>query len=164
MKAFFLFQIISVVLTGLLAGLFYGYACSVTKGLGHLPDKEYLGAFQSINAAIQNPSFFLSFMGSLILLGTCTLWSYRLGYTQSFYFLLSALAVYAVGVFGITLFGNVPLNEQLSRFSPGTAPDEELALMRQSFENSWNNLHSIRTLAAIASFVLALFSVLNSKT
>lgn len=61
-----LIQIIAVVLTGLVAGLLYGYACSVTGGLGRLPDADYLSAFQSINKAIQNPWFFISFILTIV--------------------------------------------------------------------------------------------------
>jgi len=59
--------ICTIILSGLVAGLLYSYACSVNPGLHKLSDKEYIGAMQSINVAIQNPVFFISFMGSLIL-------------------------------------------------------------------------------------------------
>ncbi len=57
-------QAVAALLTGLAAGLFYSYACSVTGALGRLPDREYVMAFQSINTAILNAWFFASFMGS----------------------------------------------------------------------------------------------------
>ena len=59
-NTFQFFQFASILFTGLLAGLFYGYDCSVIKGLGNLQDDVYLQSFQSINKAIQNPYFFIS--------------------------------------------------------------------------------------------------------
>ena len=59
---------LSVLLSGLIMGLLYGYACSVNPGLNKLSDAEYLRAMQSINTAIQNPVFFISFMGTLFIL------------------------------------------------------------------------------------------------
>ncbi len=54
--------LITATLTGLSAGLFYAYACSVNSGLGRLPDREYLAAMQSINREILNPVFFAGFL------------------------------------------------------------------------------------------------------
>lgn len=152
--------IASVLLTGLSTGLFYGYDCSVIKGLGNLPDELYLRSFQSINRAILNPYFFMSFMGSLILLPIATWLSYRSGASQNFYFILSSALLYVFGVFGVTIAGNVPLNNMLDRVnlsSPGT----NFSVIRQQFEASWNRLHHIRTYAGILSFLCCILSLMR---
>lgn len=154
-------QIATVLLTGLLAGLFYGYDCSVIKGLGALPDEMYLRAFQSIDKEIQNPYFFLSFIGSLIVLPICCWFCYKSNSPASFYFSLAALVVYAIGAFGITAFGNVPLNDTLKDINFETASVENLAAIRSKFENTWNNLHHIRTYASILSFLLTILSCIK---
>ncbi len=156
-----LILITTVLLTGLLAGLFYGYDCSVINGLGNLSDKEYLNAFQSISKAILNPYFFLSFMGSLVLLPVATWFTYKGASPISFYFLLAATIVYAVGVFGITVFGNVPLNNLLEQFDISLASAEIISAMRKKFEDSWNVLHHIRTYAAMLSFLLSIISLIK---
>jgi uncharacterized membrane protein len=158
-----LFQFIAILLTGLLAGLFYGYDCSVIKGLGNLQDDAYLQAFQSINRAIQNPYFFMSFMGSLLVLPVASWFGYNNYNAVTFYLLLSASFVYFIGVFGVTIFFNVPLNEQLANFSTSTATETEIAVMRKVFENSWNRYHTIRTAAAIVAFTLTILSLLLQK-
>ena len=63
---------VCVLLTGLVAGLFYGYQCSVINGLGALKDREYLSAFQNINRVIQNPVFLARFLGCVVLLPLAT--------------------------------------------------------------------------------------------
>ena len=156
-----LLQIAAILLTGLLAGLFYGYDCSVIKGLGHLQNDAYLHAFQSINKTIQNPYFFLSFMGSLLVLPVASWFSFRHGAT--FYLLLSASLVYFIGVFGVTVCCNIPLNEQLANFQISTATESEISVMRKTFEHSWNTWHRIRTVAAIAAFGLTILSLLKQK-
>ena len=98
--------ICTIVLSGLVAGLLYAYACSVNPGLYKLSDKEYLSAMQSINIAIQNPIFFISFMGALILFPV-TVFQMR---SQQHYYILIAMILYVAGVFGVTMFVNVPLN------------------------------------------------------
>ena len=157
-----LVQLAAATLTGLLAGLFYGYQCSVIKGLAHLPDVAYLQAFQSINKAIQNPVFFISFMGSLLVLGVATWQSYG-NNAGTFYWLLAALLLYGIGVFGMTMFANVPLNDQLDQFPVLTATAAEVAAMRKAFEQPWNAYHSIRTVASIIAFVLVLVSLIKHK-
>lgn len=157
-------QIAAILLTGLVAGLFYGYDCSVIRGLGALPDKSFLSAFQSINREILNPYFFISFMGSLLLLPLATWLNYNSGISNSFYFLLAATLIYAIAVFGVTAAGNVPLNNILDQFDIEKASPAELLSMRQKFEVKWNTLHHIRTYASILAFLSALLSLLRPSS
>jgi uncharacterized membrane protein len=141
--------------TALIAGLFYSYACSVSPGLGSLPDKEYLSAMQSINRAILNPVFFLSFMGTLLLLPVCT-FLYR-GH-PSFLLLLIATLVYIFGVFGVTIFGNVPLNNMVDAFDISGSSAQSITELRAKFEIPWNRLNTIRTIGSIVSLILVLIA------
>jgi uncharacterized membrane protein len=156
-----LINVLSIVLVGLAAGLLYGYDCSVIGGLGKLSDKEFLAAFQSINRVILNPYFFVSFMGCLIALPVAAWLNYKTGNPGSFYYLLGATLVYAIGVFGVTMLGNVPLNNILDRFDISNASTEAINGMRQKFEAKWNMLHHIRTYAAIISFILSIISLIR---
>ena len=54
--------------TGLAAGVFYAYAVSVNLGLATQPDASYVATMQAINERIENPLFFASFFGALLLL------------------------------------------------------------------------------------------------
>lgn len=159
MTSYNVFHITAILLTGLIAGLFYSFDCSVIKGFRNIPDKEYFTAFQSINRAILNPYFFISFMGSLLILPVVTWLSYKTASPVSFYLLLAAAILYAIGVFGVTMFGNVPLNNQLDQFDISNAAPDALKAFRQKFEPSWNKLNAIRTYAAILSFLLAIVSL-----
>ncbi len=152
---------IATTTTALVAGLLYGYACSVNLGLGKLSDTSYLAAMQSINRAIQNPIFFISFMGTLILLPLSTFMQFGQPLTIRFWLLAAATIVYVVGVFGITAFGNVPLNNALEVFNLENANAESIAKQRVAFESAWNNFHVIRTIASIIALVLVVFACLN---
>ena len=143
--------------SALITGLFYAYSCSVNAGLSRLSDAEYLRAMQSINRAILNPWFFASFIGTLILLPVCTWLSYSPGENSiSFYLLLSATLVYAVAAFGVTIRGNVPLNDMLDKFEINAANPDNLRNLRYRFEKSWNMFHAVRTIACIVSLLLTL--------
>ena len=142
--------------TALIAGLFYAYSCSVNAGLGRLPDTGYLAAMQAINREILNPLFFMSFMGTLILLPLATWLQYGQPVSLRFYLLLAATLVYGIGTFGVTIIGNVPMNNALDAFNIQAASAEEISQHRALFEKPWNKLHSIRTIANAIALILVL--------
>ncbi|MFA6151890.1 MAG: DUF1772 domain-containing protein [Chitinophagaceae bacterium] len=160
------FQNITIFLTilfsGLVAGLFYAYSCSVNPGLNALNDVEYLKAMQSINGAIQNPYFFCSFMGLPLVFPLCYWQTYGSG--TSFYLIMEAAIIYFIFVFCITIFGNVPLNNMLESFKINEANNEQIASTRRAFEKPWNQFHLIRTLASVISFCLCILSIVARKS
>lgn len=156
-------QCTAVLLSGLVAGLFYGYDCSVTKGLAQVQPDAYLQSFQAINKAIQTPYFFVSFLGCLLLLPVATWLSRGQGQHADFYLLLSATLIYYTGVFGVTIMGNIPLNERLANFPLATATENEKTAMRNVFEHTWNLYHRIRTVASVVAFVLTIAALVKQK-
>ena len=153
--------IVTATLTALIAGLFYAYSCSVVLGLGKLSDVEYLKSFQSINREIQNPVFFASFMGAAFLLPVST-FIYR-SQNPVFILLLLATLAYLIGVFGITIAGNVPLNDQLDQFDIANSTSQAIKEMRDKFENRWNFFNNIRTAFSVLSIVLTVCACIWNK-
>ena len=154
----------TAVLTALIAGLFYSYSCSVMPGLAKMGDKEFVAGMNAINVAIINPVFMLSFMGTAILLPLSTYLEYRAFAGARFYLLLAASIFYLIGTFGVTMFGNVPLNDALARINANTATAEELYHQRMTFEGTWNKLNSIRTIASLLSLISVIMACLSEKT
>ncbi|MBD2754161.1 anthrone oxygenase family protein [Spirosoma validum] len=154
----------AAITTALITGLFYAYSCSVNPGLNRLSDLEYVTAMQSINRAIQNPLFFISFLGTPILLPVSTWLNYNQPVSARFWLLLLATILYLIGVLGVTALGNIPLNEALNSFSIQTASAEEIAVQRVRFETPWNTWHTIRTLASFVALVLVVIACLSSNT
>jgi uncharacterized membrane protein len=150
--------VLTALTTALITGLFYAYSCSINPGLGKLSDAEYISAMQSINKAILNPLFFLSFMGTLFLLPLSAYLNYH---SSSFLFLIAAALVYIIGTFGVTIFGNVPLNNALEGFNLQSASAEAVANARAKFEGPWNRLHSIRTFASVVALVLVIVALIR---
>jgi uncharacterized membrane protein len=150
--------IVTATTTALIAGLFYSYSCSVNIGLGRLPDREYLMSMQSINRAILNPVFFVSFMGTLIMLPLSAVMFYQQPFSNAFILLTIAFVVYLVGTFGVTVLGNVPLNQRLDQFDISSADANAIAFERSRFENRWNSLNTIRTIASIIALVLVIIA------
>ncbi len=154
---------LTILFSGLVAGLMYAFSCSVNTGLKNLSDPAYLSAMQSINIAIQNPLFFISFMGLLVIFPITVFKYYHAGANTTFCLILASAVIYIAAVFGVTVLGNVPLNEKLARFTIHKASPEEIASMRQLFEIPWNTFHTIRTIASIVSFSLCILSAIFQK-
>jgi uncharacterized membrane protein len=153
---------IAAVSTSLIGGVFYAFTCAVLPGLGRLSDQAYLSAMQAINRAIQNPLFFATFMGTLFLLPTATYLHYtQAGLSGRFFWLLAGTVLYAAGVFGITVFGNVPLNEWLDKIDLSAMDSGQMAEIRRRYEGPWNSLHTIRTFASAIVIALVTLACLS---
>lgn len=150
--------LVTAVLTGLMAGLFYSWSVAVMPGLARLADREFVAAMRAANRAIQNPVFFAAFFGAPVLLAASVFLFYD---TPRFSLLLAAFLIYIAGNFGVTVFGNVPLNNRLERFDLKTATDEDAAGQRAGFERRWNNFNTVRTISSIAALVLVITACLK---
>ncbi len=155
LKSFTLFT--AVVLTGLSAGLFYAWSVSVIPGIRKVIDITYLESMQSINRAILNPAFYLTFMGSPLVLALSTFQHFKSGTT--FWILLAATLVYLAGTFGVTVFGNVPLNDALDALDLVELSNTEKNKFRNFYETKWNRLHWVRTLFSVLAFVFSILSL-----
>jgi len=142
----------------MIAGLFYAYSCSVNPGLSKLPDADYIRAMQYINIAIVNPVVLASFLGTMLLLPFNTYLVSQEGLSDRFWLLCGATLLYWTGSFGITIFGNIPLNDALSSFDLSSASTDLISQQRAKFEQPWNRFHRIRTLASVASLLLVILA------
>lgn len=154
--------IITATVTALMAGFFFSYSISVSWGLGKLADKEFLKAMQSINREVLNPIFFVCFFGALIMLPFATFQQYSLK-ENTFTLLLIATLFYLIGVFGTTVFVNVPLNNKLELFDLANATETMVKQMRNTFEKRWNFWNNIRTLASLISIIFVILACLFNK-
>lgn len=138
--------------TGLMAGLFAAFAYAVMPGLGRSSDRTLVEATQGINKAIINPVFMIPFMGSLPLLGLAVVLAWRGQGREALPWLIAALVVYVVA-FGVTVAGNVPLNDRLEQAGD---PDrvKDLAAVRADFEGTWVAWNVVRAVLHTVAFGL----------
>lgn len=155
--------VITATCTALMAGLFYSYSCSVMLGLKSLPDAQFISTMQFINRAIQNPIFFIGFLGTLVLLPVTTYLNYHLPLSPRFWMFLAASILYFAGVFCVTVFGNIPLNDALDKFNLLNASGDAVRLQRANFEARWNSLNTIRTVSSILSVIFVIIGCINSE-
>lgn len=149
----------ATVANGLLAGLFFVFACAVVPGFRHVDDVSYVQAFRSINRAILNGWFLLVFFAApLTAVANALLGRWQANETSPVW--AWAGAVCSVLTFVVTVARNVPLNTQLDRAAVSTASDRHVA--RERFEGRWNRWSLARTMTSIGALMsLAIASVLT---
>jgi uncharacterized membrane protein len=107
---------------------------------------------QAINERIQNPLFFLSFFGAvLFLLAALVVYSPR-PRSGRFWLIALACVLYVGGGFLLTVFVNVPLNEELARVA-ADASAGELARARAGYEGPWNFWNGVRAMFSFLAFL-----------
>lgn len=145
----------SILATGLMSGLLYGWAVSVIPGTQRIGALSYVDTMQNINKAIINPAFVIPFMAIPVMLGAAAIVQFRTGDQRRAWLLVSAAATYIVGVLGVTFGGNIPLNDALETFDLGESTNQAIENRRRTYETPWNRWHYLRTAASVAAFALA---------
>ncbi|MEL7003362.1 MAG: DUF1772 domain-containing protein [Bacteroidota bacterium] len=75
--------------------------------------------------------------------------------------MLTAAILYLIGTFGVTAFGNVPLNDKLDLLNLTEITSDKANEFRKLYEMNWNKLHLIRTICAVASFILTVLAAFS---
>ncbi len=141
----------AVILTGLSAGLFYGWSVSVIPGTQNVQNSTYLETMQSINKAILNPAFYIVFFGSIVFLSLASIHQFQAN-KMAFWVMSVSSITYLMGTVGVTGLGNVPLNDQLDVLKLSEMSDDSIAAFREYYETNWNHLHLIRMIFSVVSF------------
>ena len=74
-------------------------------------------------------------------------------------FLIGGAIFYLVGTFLVTIFGNVPLNDQLATAS---ATDLEAVKLWMDYLDRWTMWNHVRTVAAMAAALLYTVGLMQS--
>ncbi|MFG3703229.1 DUF1772 domain-containing protein [Micromonospora sp. NPDC047670] len=146
--------------TGLMAGLFLAYTCSVMPGLGATDDRTLIGAMQSINRKILNGWFLTAFLGAVLLLTVAAAAHLSRGGPVLFW-TLAALVCYLVTV-GVTMGLNVPLNDRLEAAGPVDRIGDP-AEVRAWFEATWVRWNLVRTVSSVAALACLIAALLARR-
>jgi uncharacterized membrane protein len=141
-----------------MAGIFFTWSNAVKPGIGKLNDIDYLSALQSMNRVILNSLFLIVFIGTIISVALVPVFHFHLYPKNIFWLLILIVIIYWVGVFSVTVFGNIPLNEILDKRNLSVMNPNDLSLLRDSIENRWNNFNLIRSISSALSFLLLIIS------
>src|SRR5882757_4774202 len=144
----------ATVAMGLFAGVFYIFACTIMPSLSRSNDRVFIEVMQNINDQIQNPVFFLSFLGAPLLAAVAAWQSRRAPYRWWVFAGFAAVAL----AFLLTVTVNIPLNNELADAGdPARIADP--AAVREEFEDpwvAWNVVRALLSTLALACLARAL--------
>ena len=143
-----------------MAGIFFTWSNAVKPGIGKLSDIEYLRALQSMNRVILNRLFLFLFIGAIIAVALVSIFHFHMYPNKIFWLFICILLIYWAGVFGVTVFGNIPLNEILDKTNLESITLEEIKTLRKSIELKWNHFNLIRSISSAITFILLIISFL----
>lgn len=141
----------SAISAGIMAGVYFTFSVFAMRSFAELGDEAGARAMQSINRVIQQsaflPLFFLSTLtcAALVVLGVLGMAGERPEMA------IAGGAVYGVGMFVVTVVGNVPLNNKLDAADPAS---EEGKVVWAEYLTRWTRLNHVRTFACTLSMAL----------
>lgn len=150
---------IATLLCSLVAGLLLAFAVVTMPGLRALDDRDFLRAFRAIDRVIQNndPVFMLVWAGSVVALVAAALLGVTATSGTERVLLLTAAALYLLGVQLPTVAINIPLNNRLQVLAVDGLSPADSATARADFEPRWNRSNRVRTaLSTIVALLLLL--------
>jgi uncharacterized membrane protein len=145
--------IMTLALTGAMAGLFYAFSVSVMPGLDKINGDHAIRAMTSINRKILNPVFFTTFVGAPVAAVATGVLLLADDETRAAVVFFLAAAAYVVGVLGPTMAVNVPMNEALD---DATVPADatEAARVWSDYSGRWTRWNTLRALFNTISLLL----------
>ena len=154
----FLLTLVAALGCGLVAGVFFAFSTFVMKALARLPASQGIAAMQSINVVVLNRWFLGAFLGTAAVCALVMIAAILRWHVPHAVYLLVGSALYLVGSLLVTMVFNVPRNESLALVSPQGSRGAETWALYVSSWTAWNHVRTAASLAAAASFSLALAS------
>lgn len=140
---------------GIMGGLFFIFSNTIMASFAKLPPAQGIAAMNSINVTILNGTFLSIFMGTA-LLSVALIAGWFLGWIPSGgLFTVAAALVYLVGIIGVTMIFNVPMNDTLATMQADTTQGVELWQDYLTRWTLWNHVRTVAGIASMALFILA---------
>ncbi|WP_416796509.1 DUF1772 domain-containing protein [Ciceribacter azotifigens] len=139
---------------GLLAGLYFAFSTFIMRALGRTGAEAGATAMNTINVEILRSAFMPLFLGATASSAILALIALlRWGEPSSLSMFLGGL-LYVVGMFGVTMVFNVPLNTKLSKAGSGNLD----AVWRNYLDvwTRWNHVRTLTSTAASSLFIAAI--------
>ncbi|MCC5574854.1 DUF1772 domain-containing protein [Microtetraspora sp. AC03309] len=144
---------VALLLTGAIAGLFYGYSVSVMPAFDGIAAEQAVAAMRSVNEKILNGRFFASFLGTPLASAVTGGLLLALGETTAAVLFFAAAATYVLGAFFPTAVVNVPMNRALAAATVPADPAEAARLWAE-FSGRWTRWNTIRAVFCLVSLLL----------
>lgn len=149
--------LLATLFTGVVAGLFFAFSCSVMPALGRTRDEVLVEVMQRINVAILNFWFFLFFVGALLATASSVVLHTVLGGGEAYPQVIVGFVLY-LAVVVVTRVFNIRLNDELARAEDLT-DTHDVGGVRLRFEAPWARWNNVRTILSLAAFLSMIWAV-----
>jgi uncharacterized membrane protein len=139
----------ALVATALMAGLFWTWDVAVMPGLARLDDRTVVTTMQALDAALDNPVFYLVLWCALVLTAVAAAIERGRGRRRAGRWIVAALVLYLAALL-VTGAVHLPLNAAIVAVDP-SAPGPVLARARAAFEGPWRATNPLRTALCVAA-------------
>ncbi len=143
---------------GLMAGVYFAFSAFIMTSLGRIAPASGVAAMQAMIVDIVNSPFMPVFMlTTLSAAGLAVLGVMRWGQPGSTW-LVAGGVIYVIGMFGVTMMFNQPMNEALMTVDPA-GPQGIASWSRYVADwTMWNHVRTAASTIATAMFIVALVS------
>ncbi|MCO1657300.1 anthrone oxygenase family protein [Pseudonocardia humida] len=128
-------------------GAFFTFSTFTMQGLTRLPDEAGAEAMRSINRTAPRPPFMALLFGSAAAAAAVAVADLVSG-ARTAPLTVSGAALYLVGTIGVTMAGNVPLNNALE------AERGRPTRLWRDYAHRWTRLNHVRTVTSLAAGAL----------
>jgi uncharacterized membrane protein len=153
--------LLAAVGSGVVGGVFFGFSGFVMKALARLRPAQGIAAMQSINVVAVSPPLMIALFGTALACVALVVSSLSRWRDPVVALQLVGSGLYLVGTVGVTMAGNVPLNNALAAVDPESADGAETWAR---YVPRWTALNGVRTAAAVAAAVLFSLALAAGKT
>lgn len=140
--------ILLILMTGIMAGVYFAFSVFIMQSLSELPSLQAAQVMNKINDVIVNTLFLPVFFGSTLWYGGLVVWSLADWQFERSILVITAAMIYILGMFVVTAFGNVPLN---NRLKSSAEDDSRLIRFWDEYLRRWTRLNHLRMLSCIAA-------------
>ncbi len=149
--------IITAVVSGLVAGIFFAFSTFAMKGIRALPPVQGMQAMQAVNITAVQPPFMSLFFGGTVLSVVVAVMALVDLDRAGAWWALAGAVVYVFGVFVLTAAYHVPRNNRLAVVEPD---DPDAPAIWQRYATEWTRANHIRAIAPTFTAVALILAAL----
>jgi len=146
----------SVISAGVMTGLYFAFSTFVMRALGMIEPRAGIAAMNAIDREILRSAFMPLFLASsLTCLALVAIGLLRWGEAGAVAAAAGG-AIYLIGMTGVTMLRNVPLNNALAAVDPDSGAGASVWAHYLVHWTRWNHLRTVASIAALVLFIVAI--------